>query len=82
MCIDESFWLSVFRQQMSVCRCMQGDKFCLIECVEVVVECTMYVELKVGVIGWKAESLFYLTTPLVHIDFNIVGYWMSSMWSL
>ena len=30
---------------------------------------------------WK-ESLFYLTMPLKHIDFHIIGYWMSSIWSL
>ena len=28
------------------------------------------------------ESLFYLMTPLEHIDFHIIVYWMSSIWSL
>ena len=28
------------------------------------------------------ESLFYLTTPLKHIDFHITDYWTSSIWSL
>ena len=30
----------------------------------------------------KKESLFCLTTPLEHIDFYIIGYWTSSIWSL
>ena len=29
----------------------------------------------------KKESLFYLTTPLKHIDFHIIGYWMSNVCS-
>ena len=28
------------------------------------------------------ESLFYLMIPLEHVDFHIIGYWMSSLWSL
>ena len=28
------------------------------------------------------NSLFCLMTPLEHIDFHIIGYWPSSMWSL
>ena len=32
--------------------------------------------------GEKMESLLYLSMPLVHIDFHIIGYWMSSIWSL
>ena len=28
------------------------------------------------------ESLFYLTTPLEHINVHIIGYWTSSRWSL
>ena len=28
---------------------------------------------------WLLESLFYLRTPLEHIDFYIIGYWNSSM---
>ena len=28
------------------------------------------------------NSLFCLTTPLEHIDFDIIDYWMSSIWSL
>ena len=27
-------------------------------------------------------KLFYLTTPLKHIDFHIIGYWTWSIWSL
>ena len=30
----------------------------------------------------KVESLFYLATPLEHIDFHIFGYWTSTIWSL
>ena len=30
----------------------------------------------------KKESLFYLMVPLEHIDFPIIGYWKSSIWSL
>ena len=34
-----------------------------------------------GAVGWT-ESLLYLTMPLEHIDFHIIGYWTSSVWSL
>ena len=29
----------------------------------------------------EKESLFCLTTPLEHIDFHIINYWTSSLWS-
>ena len=32
--------------------------------------------------GGGVESLFYLTTPLEHFNFHIIGYWTSSIWSL
>ena len=32
--------------------------------------------------GLASESLFCLTTPLKHIDFHIIGYRTSSIWSL
>ena len=32
--------------------------------------------------SWIVESLFYLTTPLEHINFHVIGYWMSGIWSL
>ena len=38
--------------------------------------------IKVGGIYLKKESLLCLTTPLEHIDFQIIGYWTSSIWSL
>ena len=28
------------------------------------------------------ESLFYSMMPLEHIDFHIIGYWTSSIWSM
>ena len=28
------------------------------------------------------ESLFYLIMPLEHIDFHIIGYWTTNIWSL
>ena len=36
------------------------------------------------ILAWenKEESLFYLTMPLEHIDFHIIGYWTSNIWSL
>ena len=27
------------------------------------------------------DSFFYLTMPLEHINFHIIGYWMSNIWS-
>ena len=30
----------------------------------------------------KKESLFYLTKPLEHIDFHVISYWTSNIWSL
>ena len=37
--------------------------------------------LKIYVLGRKEkESLFYLTTPLEHLDFHIIGHWTSEKW--
>ena len=30
----------------------------------------------------KNDILFHLTMPVEHIDFHIIGYWMTNIWEL
>ena len=30
----------------------------------------------------KKQTLFYLRMPLEHVDFHIIGFWMSSIWPM
>ena len=76
MCFTECAWVwwmwwVVYVADMTVCLPQGLYEFIVPECVDVFV--------------WGEvvkEGLFCLTTPLEYIDFHIIDYWKSNLWSL